>query len=400
MLNEIEISKLIENGENSFVEFKQDSASNRNLAEEIIAFTNHKGGFLFLGISDDRQPVGLTRQDNEERIMNICDDLIFPTVYPSYFETTVSDTKIAVIEIEVGSNKPYCIPKGPERKFNPDEIYIRQGSKTRKLRNRDELQRLFQDSANIHYEIIPVAYSTLDDIDLHKAASFLKNNLKSVSIANDIQIVLKNLELIVEVQKAMERNFKPTIAGLLLFGKNRIKQLLPQSGITCIQVDGNDITDQKANHKFFTRDLFMNFDDAWNFLKNDNKHAFTIVGKNRIDKYDYPNEVFRELLANALIHRDYAIAGSEIFVWVFENRVEIKSPGRIPNTISIEKMKYGAKYHRNPVLAQFFAYAGIVEMLGQGIPMVNYWLKENGNPELLIEEKAEEVVVTVFKEQA
>ena len=398
MLTEIEILKLIENGENSYIEFKEDSVSNRNLAEEIIAFSNHKGGFLFLGISDDRQPIGLTRDDNEERIMNICDDSVFPTVFPTYYETTIGDTKIAVVEIEVGSNKPYCIPKGPERKFNPDEIYIRQGSKTRKLRNRDELQRLFQSSANIHYEIISVAYAALKDIDLDKAIGFLEKNLKSISRTDNIQIVLKNLELTVEIQQATEKVFKPTIAGLLLFGKERIKQLLPQSGITCIKVDGDTITDNKTDHKFFTRDLFMNFDDAWNFLKNYNKRAYKIIGKKRIDKYDYPNEAFRELLANAFIHRDYTIAGSEIFVWVFENRVEIKSPGRIPNTISIEKMKYGAKYHRNPVLAQFFAYAGIVEMLGQGIPMVDAWLKENGNPELLIEEKEDEVVMTVFKE--
>ncbi len=103
-------------------------------------------------------------------------------------------------------------------------------------------------------------------------------------------------------------------------------------------------------------------------------------------------------MANAIIHRDYIIAGSEISVWIFDDRVEIRSPGAIPNTMTIEKMKYGAKYHRNPVLTQFFSYAGIVEMMGQGIPRVDELLMENNNPELEILEKGDEVIVTMHKE--
>jgi len=393
----MEILKLIENGENSYVEFKEDSVQNMNLVKEIIALSNHKGGYVFLGVSDNKEIVGLTREDNEERIMNICDDKIFPTIYPSYYETTIGDTTIAVIEIEPGSNKPYYIPKGAEKKFNVEEIYIRQGSKTRKLRGRDELQRLFQASANIHYEIIPVSYATLLDFDMKRAKEFVEKNIQRISgIRKDPEIMLNNLDLIIET----EQGLKPGIAGMLLFGTERIKQLLPQSGITCIRIDGNAKTAKKQDYKFFARDLFSNYDSAWNFLKNYNRRSYSIVNDKRIDKYDYPNEVFRELLANACIHRDYTIAGSEIFVWVFDDRVEISSPGRLPNTISVEKMKGGAKYHRNPILAQFFAYAGIVEMLGQGILMADAWLKENGNPELQIVEREDEVVITIIKEKS
>ncbi len=394
MLTEIEILRLIENGENSFVEFKDDRITNRNLAEEVIAFSNHKGGYLFLGVSDAKEIVGLTRADNEERIMNICDDLIFPTVFPAYYETKISDSRIGVIEIEVGSNKPYCIPKGQDKKFNPDEIYLRQGSKTRKLRNQDELQRLFQASTNIHYEIIPVAYTGMENFDLDAAIHFLERNIRQVSMASDnTKAALKNLDLLVETGKGL----KPTIAGLLLFGKSEIKKFLPQAGITCIKISGVSKTDPKTDHKFFNQNLLANFDSAWNFLKLYNPRTYQIEGKKRVDKLAYPERVFREILANACIHRDYTISGSEIMVWVFDDRVEISSPGRLPNTISIEKMKSGAKYHRNPILAQFFAYEGIVEMLGQGVLMANVWLKENGNPELHIVENEEEVLVTIYK---
>ncbi len=394
MLTEIEIFRMIENDENSYVEFKDDRVSNRDLAEEIIALSNHKGGYIFLGVSDDKQIVGLTRDDNEERIMNICDDSVFPTVFPTYYETKIGDSKIAVIELEVGSNKPYCIPKGQQKKFNPDEIYIRQGSKSRKLRSRDELQRLFQASAHIHYEIIPVAYAGIENFDLESATKFLNEKIRQVSMASgDPETAFKNLDLLVETDKGL----RPTIAGLLLFGKSEIKKLLPQAGITCVKINGHSKADIKSDHKFFNENLFANFNSAWNFFNMYNTKSYRIEGKTRIDKLAYPDNVFREILANACIHRDYTIAGSEIMVWIFEDRIEISSPGRLPNTISIEKMKNGAKYHRNPILAQFFAYDGIVEMLGQGVLMANIWLRENGNPELQIEEMEEEVIVTIFK---
>jgi len=83
MISSIEILKLIENGGNSFVEFKEDSVSNVKIAKEMIAMSNQKGGYLLLGVTDDKIISGLTRNDNEQRIMNICDDLIFPTIYPS-----------------------------------------------------------------------------------------------------------------------------------------------------------------------------------------------------------------------------------------------------------------------------------------------------------------------------
>ena len=85
MLNEQEILKLIANGENSYVEFKEDSVDNKALAREIVAFSNLKGGHIFLGVNDQGTIVGLTRSDNEERVMNICSDLIRPVLDPAYY---------------------------------------------------------------------------------------------------------------------------------------------------------------------------------------------------------------------------------------------------------------------------------------------------------------------------
>jgi len=391
MLNEQEILKLIANGENSYVEFKEDSVENLRLAKEMVAMSNHKGGYILLGVEDSGIITGLSRKDNEERIMNICADMIRPLITPSYYEVTISEKRLGVVEIERGWNKPYYFQ---DSKAKTNRYYQRYGSTTREVKHRDELQRLFQASQNIHFEVIPAARTTINDIDSDRFEEFLKTYKSSViKKETDITIILKNLELADDDEGVL----RPTIAGLLLFGRNSVKKLLPQSGIMCARISGIAITDEKEDVKFLTRNVFDNFDDAVRFFHIYNKHSFVVEGIKRKDYFTYPDKAFRELLANAIIHRDYTIAGSEISVWIYDDRVEIKSPGGVPNSLNIEKMRFGAKYHRNPVLAQFFSYAGIVEMMGQGIPKVDEWLQENGNPALGIKEDEHEVVVTMYK---
>lgn len=397
MLGEIEILKLIENGENSYIEFKEDSVDNKKIAREIIGLSNHKGGTLFLGVDDNGNIIGLSRNDNEERLMNICHDIVKPRTVPTYYEIRIGEVKIGVLEIEKGSNKPYYMEEkvladGKSRTVK--SYYNRYGSTTREVQDRDELQRLFQASQNIHFEIIPTFQASIAELDIDRFEEFLKTYKSSVLKKNtDIKVILNNLEL----STVDEGVVRPTIAGLLLFGKDNVKKRLTQAGIMCTCISGTKITDKKEDLKFLTRNAFDNFDDAVRFFHIYNKHSFVVEGIKRTDFFSYPDKAFRELLANAIIHRDYTIAGSEISVWIYDDRVEIKSPGGIPNSLDVEKMRFGAKYHRNTVLAQFFSYAGIVEMMGQGIPKVDEWLQENGNPPLDIKEDKHEVVVTMYK---
>lgn len=391
MLNEQEILKLIENGENSYIEFKEDSIENLKLVKEMVALSNHKGGYILLGVADSGIINGLSRKDNEERIMNICSDIIRPLINPAYHEVTIDKKRIGVVEIERGWNKPYYFK---DSKAKTSRYYQRYGSTTREVKHRDELQRLFQASQNIHFEVIPASRATINNLDIDRFEEFLKTYKSSVmKKETDIEVILKNLELAADDEKAL----RPTIAGLLLFGRNSVKKRLPQAGIMCVRISGTKITDKKEDVKFLTRNVFDNFDDAVRFFHIYNKYSFVVEGIKRTDYFSYPDKAFRELLANAIIHRDYTIAGSEISVWIYDDRVEIKSPGGVPNSLDIEKMRFGAKYHRNPVLAQFLSYAGIVEMMGQGIPKVDEWLQENENPELDIKEDEHEVVVTMYK---
>lgn len=397
MLGEIEILKLIENGENSYVEFKEDIADNKNIAKEIIGLSNHKGGVVFLGVDNNGNILGMTRKDNEERIMNICHATVKPRIVPTYYEVAIGEVKVGIVEIENGCNKPYYMEEkvlSAGKAKTVKSYFNRYGSTTREVEERDELQRLFQASQNIHFEIIPASYAKLDNLDIDAIKDYLISFRNNTILTDDNKpLLLQNLEMVVKVDDFL----KPTIAGLLLFGKDKVSKYLPQAGIMCVKVRGDHITDDKEDHKFFEGNAFDNFNDSLRFFNRYNADSFVIEGAIRKNYFEYPEKVFRELLANAISHRDYTITGSQISVWIYNNRVEIKSPGKLPNTLTIEKMKAGVRYHRNPVIVQYFYDANIVERMGQGIPNANKWLIENGNPELEITEEGDEVIVTMYK---
>ena len=114
-------------------------------------------------------------------------------------------------------------------------------------------------------------------------------------------------------------------------------------------------------------------------LKNHLAKPSTIVGAKRVDtSYTYPDRVFRELLTNAVVHRNCAIVGSKIRLFLFEDRLEIISPGRLPNTVTIEKLRFGVSFATNPVIVKFMENMGYIDQLGRGLPMVYQEALNNG----------------------
>lgn len=105
----------------------------------------------------------------------------------------------------------------------------------------------------------------------------------------------------------------------------------------------------------------------------------TIQGVKRVNgKHIYPDKIFRELVTNALVHRNYAISGSKVRVFLFEDRLEIMSPGRLPNTVTIDKLPFGVSYAVNPVIVKFMENLRYIDQLGRGLPMVCQEAKKNG----------------------
>lgn len=132
-------------------------------------------------------------------------------------------------------------------------------------------------------------------------------------------------------------------------------------------------------------------------LKNNIKSPSVINGLKREEKEEYPILVLREAIVNTLVHRNYSISGSKIRIFMFDDRIEFHSPGRLPNTVTIEKMKIGISYARNPFLVKYMQNLRYIDQLGRGIPMIMKSMKEAGAKEPILQELGEEFILTIYK---
>jgi len=397
-----ELLEILANPENSKVEFKRDDIRPEQLAKEIVAFCNFRGGQIFLGIDDKtKEIVGLNRTNCEEWVMDtVFSRYITPSIIPIYEEVvTPGGKKVAIITVEQGILKPYAVKENDR-----ETIYIRIGS-TSRIADRDQILRMSQESGYYHFEIAPVSGSSLDDIDKELFIHFYKTVFgDELKEDNEIDLRLSQLDLLVESSFDAK---VCSITGLVLFGKNP-GRFLPQHGIRVIHYPADDIEMNCLSDTIFQSPVGRIFDN--NELKRsglvDNvmqhlseKLAIEEIGGDgitRVKHWKIPEKILRELLVNSIIHRDYTRkAKNEIRL--FSNRIEIESAGRLPNTLTIEKIKAGQKYPRNPILVQFAQYFGLMEHKGLGIrKIVIETLREMGMNDALMEETDETFKVTIY----
>lgn len=384
-----ELHEIIGNGENSGVEFMRDDIGPEELAKEFVAFANFRGGIVLLGVDDQGKISGLHRSNTEEWIMDtVFQHYITPSIIPFYEEVTTPDGVVAVIKIEQGIQKPYAV-----RKRNRDEVFIRIGSISRKA-DRDQLLRMSQESGFYHFESAPVSGSGLDDLDLS-----LFNDLYRKAFGDDLTQADKNVVSLrlSQLDMLVESSYQGkvcSVAGIILFGKAP-SRLLPQHGIRVIHYRGNSPDIDSISDHSFTLPFGRIYNDEANILEKSGLadvvmnhlseklswEAIAPDGLTRTRSWKYPRAALREVIINAIIHRDYTRKGKNE-IRLFDDRIEVESQGRLPNTLTVEKIKAGQKYPRNPILVQFAQYLGLMEHKGLGIrKIVLNELKVNGFPE-------------------
>lgn len=380
-MNRAELDDLVAGGENSFVEFKRDGVHPARLAAEIAALLNHEGGCVLLGVDDDGTVSGLAREPRkvEEWVMQAARDLLEPAVIPSW--QTVATAQGAVVGIlSVPANapdKPYRVRQGSHWVTK-----VRVGSTTRDA-TREEEERLFQQSGRLLYGLKPVLGSSVADLDRGRLTDYFRR------VRGDSEFpppsgpgldeqawsrLLCNLDLAVEIGS----HVYATIDGMLLFGPEA-GRLVPQSGIRAVCYPGiepdyatrADETIRGPLLPLVASDGTIHehglVDRAWDFVRRNTGVTASLDGPRRIERWDYPEEAVREVLGNAVMHRDYSIAGTDIMLTIFEDRLEVVSPGRLPNSISVERLKTGARYARNQTLVNFMRDYRYVDAPGMGI---------------------------------
>lgn len=385
-MNKKELLEIIKNGENSYIEFKEEAIKPKELAEEIIAFANSEGGTVLIGVSDDGIIKGVFDEKIEEKIMNICRNNCIPNIIPIYERINIDDLNIIAVSIPKGINKPYYT--------SDHKYYIRVGT-TKRIASREELLRLFEANGSIHYDISPVHNTSIKDLNLDIIRDyFLKYNTFDLYEENNdtIERILINCDIL----KELDRKIVCSVGGLLIFGK-KPEMIMPQNGISFAHFKGNEITDDLIDKKVLHGRLQDIAEQMLVVFKNNIKTPSSIKDLKREEVEEYPTLVLREAIVNAIVHRNYSITGSKIRIFMFEDRIEFHSPGKLPNTVTIEKMKIGVSYARNPFLVKYMENMRYIDQLGRGVPMIIKTMKDTGAKEPELKEIGEEFIITIYR---
>ncbi len=406
-MNKKELLKLIEKGESSFVEFKADTPdiTAETIGEYVVCFANSKGGKILLGVEDDGAITGLQGRFPEygKWISDAVQGWAHPNIIVDYEETPVGENlRVAVITVPMGVAKPYSKRRGKEAK---ERYYIRDVTTCRET-DREELRRLFQSSGMIHYEVTPVPRSKPGDLNETLLREYFRR-IRDIGYGDNS----KWLRLLLDNQMLSEElgPVNCSLAGLILFGKkDRVKKLIPQSGVTAVEYDSPDADVAGRFRKEINGPLVSSressgtvaeegvIDQAVNFvLRVRSKEK--IEGARRVTDYVYPPGVLREAIVNAVAHRDYTIGGTNIGLWLYPDRLEIDSPGSLPNSITIERMKNGARYHRNQMIVDYLRDMDFIEGSGRGVSrkIIRGMIEHNGK-EPDFELRGESLRVTLY----
>jgi len=343
--------------ESSSIEFKREIPKNDQIIKTVIGFCNQNGGKLIIGVDNDGTICGVSEQEIN-KLLEYLDQSIYkaiiPPIIPQIYAQRIGDKTVLIIEVSSGANKPYYVKsEGLEK-----GTYIRLGRSTMHA-NADTIEELKWRSRGLSYDMMPVYHATLKDLDTDKFNEFLtlrKNNRKGEKNLTDL---LLSYNLITHEHA----HTYPTVAGVLLFGKNP-QHFFSEAFIICSHFSG--IEGRKA---IASRDcagtLLEQFNDAYDFVLSRLNVSFTIKGPRRTERREIPEVALREILINAIVHRNYHI-NAPIKIAIYENRIEIFSPGTFPGLLDVHNLKMGITYIRNKAITKIFREAGYMEKLGTG----------------------------------
>lgn len=402
-----DILDLIRSGEDTGLEFKRDDITNHDLAKEIVSFLNVAGGAVLLGVEDDGTISGTTRDRLEEWVAELCRRKIEPPIIPflSWARDVEPGKHVLTVRVSVGPDKPYARVHDDRRTY-----FVRVGSTCQEAR-RDELERMFQASGRLQYGLKPVPGASVEELDRRRLRDYLVRVLGGSAPAEEDTEAWERLLASLDLITAAAGRLVPTIDGLLLFGRTT-KRYLPQSGIRALCYPGTEPDYATRADQDLTGPLVPLgaadgaivesglVEQALDFVRRNTEPTAHLEGGRRIDRPAYPEAVMREAVVNALVHRDYSIAGSDITLVIFADRLEIQSPGRLPNTVTVEGMKAGLRYARNQNLVNVMRDYRYVDFRGMGVrdKLIPGMCQHNGTePELIAEESR--FTVRLWKER-
>jgi len=350
-----ELLEIIARGEDGKHQFKANITNPNSLASEMVAFCNSGGGTLLIGVNDDGTVSGLIREDMarlNQLVSNVSSQSVRPAINPATENVLLADGLVMVVSIANGMSKPYMDKDGV--------IWVKSGSDKRRATSREEIQRMYQNAGLLHGDELAVNGLSVSDLDLDYFRRFFDSQYGETIENQDVTLpkLLENMNLM--------NDGVLNISGALLFAKTP-QFRLPVFIVKAVCYPGNDIhLDRYLDSQDVTGKLADVFYQSLSFILGNIKHLQFDQNVNAVGEPEVPREALEELLANALIHRDYFVS-APVRIFVFSNRIEIISPGHLPNNLTIENIKSGNSNIRNPILASYATKILPYRGLGSGI---------------------------------
>lgn len=370
-----ELRERILRWEDPHTDFKQVVDSREELAKDLVCFANSDGGQIVVGVAKDRTVTGV---EDPDALMLLVDDVAFQrcrpplTVVPEVVR--LDSMSVVVLNVAKGDQRPYATKSG--------QYYVRGGARCRQA-SREELLRLFQASQSLFYDELGLRALDLTDLDLDAVSRHLAG--VGLEDAEDPTRLLRNWRLY--------DGEHPTVAGVVMFGRNP-QEALEASKVVAGAVAGDDIGDDFVDRTDLRGGLFALVQQAEAFLQLHLRTGHEITGFAPERRPEIPAAALREAVVNALVHRDYSIPGP-CRIFVLTDRVEVRSPGRPPNTVDAEAMRAGIHVPRNPHIYSRVVEAELATRAGTGIRRIARLLRDHGDGELGITISDAEVVLTL-----
>jgi ATP-dependent DNA helicase RecG len=341
-------------GEDSTRQFKVDVRNAESLASEMAAFANCEGGTIYLGVADDGSALGLGKNDIariNQLISNAASQLVKSPLTVRTENIALQNGRVVIVlAVFKGLDKPYFDKNGV--------IWLKTGADKRRVNSKEELRRLFQITDQFHADELPTK-AGIDKLDKLRFRDFLRDVYKQ-----DYPDDLEELTRLLQNMNLATDDRMMNLAGVLMFAE-RPELIKPQFVLKAIRYPGNRIhaTDY-VDTEDFAGPLPKIFDDAISFVMRNLHKVQAGRGVNSPGQPEIPESVFEELLVNALVHRDYLVS-APVRLFIFDNRIEIVSPGHLPNNLTVEKIRTGNSNIRNPILVSYVA-KGLLPYHGLG----------------------------------
>ena len=374
-MNEKTILDLIESGESETLEFKRNF--DKDAIETITAFANTKGGIILVGVEDNKDISGI--MINKETMQNWVNQIkqsTVPSVIPDIEMATVKNKPVAFIKVVEYPIKPVAA-KGR---------YIKRIKNSNHHMDINEFADLHLKTFNTSWDYYIDNNHSFEDISLEKVRNFIELAYinKDVKIIDDPVRVLNKFELI--------RENKITYGGFLLFMKGN-------SALTTIELGRFQTPTIIKDSVTLKNDLLSEVEAVMDFIKKHINKAYIITGNiQREERWDYPLDAVREIVVNAIVHRDYRDSSDSVFK-IFDDRIEFYNPGKLPEGLSIEKLLSGNYIStiRNKKIAEVFKEANMIEKYGSGIGRILEGFGKHRLPTPKFEEISNGFRVTAFK---